>query len=44
MTLKTLIEGLPAELKKLIAEQNISSSLAQLQKLDLPRQRRRKIN
>ena len=43
-TLKTLIEGSPAEVKRLITEQKISSSLAQLQKLDLPRQRRRKIN
>ena len=44
MTLKTLIEGSPAEVRRLIAEQKISSSLAQLQKLDLPRQTRRKIN
>ena len=43
-TLKTLIEGSPAEVRRLIAEQKISSSLAQLQKLDLPRQTRRKIN
>jgi len=43
-TLKTLIEGSPSEVRRLIAEQKISSSLAQLQKLHLPRQRRRRIN
>ena len=44
MTLKTLVEGSPAEVRRLIAEQKTSSSLAQLQNLDLPRQTRRKIN
>ena len=43
-TLKILVDGSTAEVKKLIAEQRISSSLAQLQKLDLPRERRRRIN
>ena len=43
-TLKILVEGSTAEVRKLIAERRISSSLAQLQKLDLPRERRRRIN
>ena len=43
-TLKTLVEGSPAEVEKLLDEEKISPSLAQLQKLDLPRERRRKIN
>ena len=43
-TLKTLVEGSPAEVEKLLDEEKISSSLAQLQKLDLPRERRRRIN
>ena len=43
-TLKTLVNGSTTEVKKVIAEPKISSSLAQLQKLDLPRERRRRIN
>ena len=42
-TLKTLVEGSPAEVEKLLDEEKISSSLAQLQKLDLPREKRRRI-
>ena len=43
-TLKTLVDSSTSEMKKVIGEQKISSSLAQLQKLDLPRERRRGIN
>ena len=42
--LKIFVDGSTTEVKKVIAEQKISSSLAQLQKLDLPRERRRRIN
>merc|ERR1712061_657829 len=43
-TLKTFVNGSPTEVEKVIGERKISSSLAQLQKLDLPRERRRRIN
>ena len=42
--LKTLVDGSTTEVQELIREQQISSSLAQLQKLDLPREKRRMIN
>ena len=43
-TLKTFVNGSPTEVEIVIGERNISSSLAQLQKLDLARERRRRIN
>ena len=43
-TLKTLVSGSPTEVKEVIGDRRISSCLAQLQKLDLPREERRRIN
>ena len=43
-TLKILVNGSITDVKDVIGVQNIRSSLAQLQKLDLPREKRRKIN
>ena len=43
-TLKALVDGSTADVKEVFGEHKISSSLAQLQKLDLPRERRRRIN
>ena len=44
-TLKTLVEGTSEDVKEVLEEErNISSSLAQLQKLNLPSEKRRKIN
>ena len=42
--LKTFVDGSTAELKEVLDKQKISSTLAQLQKLDLPRERRRSLN
>ena len=42
--LKTLVDGSTTDVKEVLGERKISSSLAQLQKLDLPRERRRKMN
>merc|ERR1719458_558669 len=43
-TLKTLVDGSTTEVKEVIDDRRISSCLAQLQKLDLPREKRRRIN
>ena len=43
-TLKTLVGGSTSEVKGVIDDRRISSCLAQLQKLDLPREKRRRIN
>ena len=43
-TLKTLVGGSTSEVKGVVGNQRISSCLAQLQKLDLPREKRRRIN
>ena len=43
-TLKTLVGGSTTEVKGVIGDRRISSCLAQLQKLDLPREKRRRIN
>ena len=43
-TLKILVDGSNADVKDAICNQKISPSLAQLQKLDLPREKRRRVN
>ena len=42
--LKIFVDGSTSEVKEILGGQKISSSLAQLQKLDLPRERRRSLN
>ena len=42
--MKTLVDGSTTEVKGVIGDRRISSCLAQLQKLDLPREKRRRIN
>ena len=43
-TLKTLVEGSAAEVKKVISRQGVKASITQLQKLELPRETRRRRN
>ena len=42
--LKTLVDGSTEEVKKVIGESKFSSSLAQLQRLDFSKERRRSVN
>ena len=42
--LKTLVEGSAAEVKKVISRQGVRASITQLQKLELPRETRRRRN
>ena len=42
--LKIFVNGSTSEVKRVIDEQTVRSTLAQLQKLDLPKERRRRIN
>ena len=42
--LKTLVRGSAAEVKKVISRQGVKASITQLQKLELPREVRRRRN
>ena len=42
--LNTLVKGSPAEVKKVISRQGIKAAITQLQKLELPREERRRRN